>query len=129
MTRDAICCCGKLTVRCTGTPELVSLCHCFDCQRRTGAPYGIAAFFLRENVRIDGRSRVFRRPSDSGFEVAFHFCETCGSTLFWEPARKPGVVGVAVGAFGDPGFPAPDQEVYTECRHGWVAPLAPEPGP
>jgi hypothetical protein len=27
---------------------------------------------------------------------------------------------VAVGAFADPAFPAPTQEVFAEYRHSWV---------
>ena len=29
-------------------------------------------------------------------------------------------VAVAVGAFADPGFPAPRISVYEERKHGWV---------
>src|SRR3546814_5793244 len=36
MERDASCHCGKLILRCRGEPAKVSLCHCMDCQRRTG---------------------------------------------------------------------------------------------
>jgi hypothetical protein len=30
------------------------------------------------------------------------------------------MTAVAVGAFADPKFPAPQQAVYTEHRHDWV---------
>jgi hypothetical protein len=57
------------------------------------------------------------RPSDSGFSVAFHFCPHCGSTVYWEPRRKPDTIAVALGAFGDPSFPGPTQSVWTERGH------------
>jgi hypothetical protein len=98
----------------------VSLCHCLECQKRTGSTYGIAAFFLRGNIEIAGRSSAYSRASDSGYSVEHHFCPKCGSTVYWEPARKPGLVAVAVGAFGDPAFPAPTKRVYLEHRHHWV---------
>lgn len=122
--RLATCSCGTLQVRCSTGPDLVSVCHCTACQKRTGSPFGIAAFFRRKAVHVDGVSTRFRRSSDTGFDVIFHFCATCGSTVFWEPTRKPDMIAVAVGAFADPQFPGPAQEVYTETRHGWVAPLA-----
>lgn len=118
--RSATCACGKLRVACLGEPAKVSLCHCLACQRRTGSTYGIAAFFERERVQIAGESRSFSRPSDSGFPVTFHFCPTCGSTVFWEPQRKPDFIAVGVGFFADPAFPAPTQAVYTEHRHPWI---------
>jgi hypothetical protein len=40
--------------------------------------------------------------------------------VFWEPARKPEAVAVAVGAFADPSFPAPTQAVWDQRRHPWV---------
>jgi hypothetical protein len=118
--RIASCACGQLQVTCEGEPQKVSLCHCLDCQRRTGSTYGIAAFFQRSQANVQGRASTYERSSDSGFNVAFHFCPRCGSTVFWEPRRKPDAIAVAVGSFGDPSFPAPTQSVWSERRHPWV---------
>lgn len=123
MTKErlASCACGSLRVACSGDPVKVSLCHCLACQKRTGSTFGIAAFFEREQVRIDGVAKSYERPSDSGFSVLFRFCPECGSTVFWEPRRKAEYIAIGVGSFADPDFPAPDQAVYHEHRHGWVA--------
>jgi hypothetical protein len=118
--RLATCVCGQLTASCSGDPAQVSLCHCLACQRRTGSTYGIAAFYPRENVRVAGDATAYTRPSDSGYTVTSYFCPHCGSTVYWEPRRKPEMVAVAVGAFADPAFPAPAQAVYAEHRHRWV---------
>ncbi len=118
--RTASCACGQLRIACVGEPQKVSLCHCLDCQRRTGSTYGIAAFFLRDKVRAVGRTSTYKRSSDSGFAITFHFCPDCGSTVFWEPERKPEAIAVAIGSFADPSFPAPTQSVWNERRHPWV---------
>lgn len=122
-THHASCVCGAVQVRCSGLPRKVSLCHCPACQKRTGVPFGIAAFYPVDDVQIAGTTRAHTRPSDSGHTVTSHFCPACGSTVFWYPARMPDLVAVAPGAFADPDFPAPSQEVYTQCRHAWVKPL------
>jgi hypothetical protein len=83
----------------------------------------VAAFFPRQAVAKSGEASRFERGSDTGSPVAFHFCPTCGATVFWEPARKPDAIAVALGAFADPTFPCPTQEVYVNRRHPWVAPL------
>ena len=127
MSREARCSCGKLRVLCSGDPVSVSLCHCTACQRRTGAPFGVAAFFKRDKIKIEGGYEDYKRSSDTGNELVFHFCASCGSTVFWEPSRKPDMIAIAVGSFGDRSFPAPAKEVYTECRHAWVHPIKPEP--
>jgi hypothetical protein len=123
MARTASCSCGKLTVTCRGEPALVSLCHCLACQKRTGGPFGVAAFYRKKDVVVHGGSKSYRRASDSGFDIVFRFCDGCGSTVYWEPLRKRDFFAVAAGAFADPGFPAPTQEVHGESRHAWVKPL------
>lgn len=120
-TREACCSCGQLRVICQGEPVTVALCHCRECQRRTGSAYGIAAFFARADVLVSGTYLDYDRPADSGFRVLHHFCPSCGSTVFWEPSRKPETVAVAVGAFADPDFPAPRKAVFEQHRHPWVA--------
>jgi hypothetical protein len=118
--RTAACACGQMQVVCRGEPLKVSLCHCRECQRRSGGPFGVAAFFPPEAVSVTGEVREFRRGSDSGFDLIFRFCPTCGSTVWWESLRVTDRIAVAAGAFGDPDFPAPTQTVYREHRHAWV---------
>lgn len=119
--RYAACHCGKLQLRCTGEPSKVSLCHCLDCQRRTGSIFSVAVFFPRSHVAlVAGLAKTFKRPSASGFDVTFHFCPECGSSLWWEPERLPDRIGVAAGAFADPDFPMPEQAVWSQDRHRWI---------
>ena len=120
--RFASCTCGQLQLRCQGAPNRISMCHCADCQRRTGSVFGIAAFFDRGAVSVvKGASTTYTRDSASGKPVTFHFCRGCGSTIFWEPERVPHLIGVAVGAFADPSFPQPEQSVWTNDKHAWLS--------
>ena len=57
-TREAHCACGQLRIACSGEPASVSLCHCRDCQRRTGSAYGVAAFFARGEIALYILSRL-----------------------------------------------------------------------
>jgi hypothetical protein len=105
----------------------VSLCHCRQCQKRTGSAFGLAAFFSREFVEAVGPTRIYSRQSQSGQQVTFRFCGECGSTVWWDTARLPDRIAVAVGAFADPGFPPPTQSVFGERRHLWVnGPIGPD---
>ena len=97
------------------------MCHCLECQRRTGSAFSVAVFYERSRVSVEsGTSVVFERTSASGFPVRFHFCGRCGSNVYWEPARMPELVGVAVGSFADPSFPRPEQSVWTRDKHAWL---------
>lgn len=121
-TRQAQCSCGQLRVTTAGEPVRISICHCLECQRRTGSVFGMQARWPRAQVTIEGRATAYaRRGDDSGEPITFHFCAQCGSTLYWVLSGAPEVIAVAVGAFADPAFPAPRVSVYERRRHGWVA--------
>ena len=119
-TRVASCSCGQLRLTCEGEPVRISMCHCLECQKRTGNVFATQARFAREYVRIEGRATQWRRLGDSGEGATFNFCPVCASTVYWEPTGAPGFVTVAVGAFADPSFPPPRVSIYEERQHQWA---------
>lgn len=74
MTRRAACSCGQLHLTCEGEPVRVSMCHCLECQRRTGAVFGNQAWFEKQQITVSGSSTKFSRSSDGGRWVSFQFC-------------------------------------------------------
>src|SRR5215216_3989981 len=55
---DARCSCGAVTLSLPKEPsKLVVACHCIDCQRRTGAPFGVGAYYPADVVIISGTSK------------------------------------------------------------------------
>ena len=120
-SRLAACSCGQLSIQVTGEPVRISICHCLACQRRTGSVFGQQARFRREDVvAIKGRSTEYERVGDEGSRARFHFCPQCGATVYYEFDGMPEFLAIPVGAFADPGFPAPSLSVYEERRHAWV---------
>ncbi len=123
---SARCTCGAITLSLPEPSGLVVACHCRDCQRRTGAPFGVGAFYPAEAVTVSGTTTEFTRTGLSGGRVRSHFCPTCGSTLYWQAENLPGWIGVAVGAIADTAYPAPVRSVFEQSKHGWVEIAAPE---
>ncbi len=117
---SARCTCGALTLSLSEPSKLVVACHCLDCQRRTGAPFGVGAFYPAGAVTISGVATTYTRTAASGGGVHSHFCPTCGSTLYWQADNLPGWIGVAVGAMADPAYPAPVRSVFEQSKHDWV---------
>ncbi len=122
--RTASCSCGQLRVTCEGEPIRISMCHCLECQKRTGSSYGVQARWPAAQAAVDGRSSRFVRIGDEGGVATFHFCPDCGSTVYYRFDAMPDMVAVAVGNFADPDFPAPTVSVYEDRKHGWVTPPA-----
>jgi hypothetical protein len=119
ITRTASCACGQLRIEVRGEPRGVGVCHCLECQRRTGSVFAALASF-RAPWRVAGNATEYVRAGDAGARFRFRFCPVCGSTVFHTEEGADGSVGVSVGAFGDPAFPAPQVSVYDCRRHPWV---------
>jgi hypothetical protein len=122
VAREAACHCGQLQVRTIDEPFAVSICHCLDCQRRTGSAFGMQAGFAVDQVSITGRRNSFSRVSDEADrkEHVFHFCPDCGSQVFYTEPSEPDLVVVSVGSFADPAFPPPTESGYESRRHRWI---------
>ena len=117
---DARCNCGAVALTLPGPSSLVAACHCVECQRRTGAPFGVGAFYPVEVVAVAGTPKEYVRAAGSGSKVRFYFCRDCGSTVYWKADNLPTMIAVAVGAIADPNYPAPVRSVFEQSKHAWV---------
>ena len=116
----ARCACGALTLTLGTPPRLVIACHCLDCQRRTGAPFGVGAFYPAEAVTVSGTAKEFTREAASGGKVHSYFCPNCGSSIYWKADNLPSMIGVAVGALTNPNYGAPVKSIFERSKHHWV---------
>ncbi len=129
MTRAAECACGRVHITVEKEPLAVVTCHCEFCQKRTGSAFQVSAVFPEDaNVEITGETKRYSGVETNGVgtangnNVSYHFCPTCGSTIFWTFEGRP-ITVIAVGNFADPDFPAPTAELHTPFRHHWVQPV------
>lgn len=120
--RIAACSCGQLQAEVRGEPVRVSICHCLACQRRTGSVFAAQARFARDNVTVSGTAAEYVRIGDEGSRITFHFCPRCGATVYYAPEGLEECLAIPVGAFAEPGFPAPSVSVYEERMRSWVVP-------
>lgn len=117
----ASCRCGALTAVATGEAMRVSVCHCLDCQRRSGSAFSAQVRFPDSRVTITGESKMFETVGDSGRWGRFHFCPTCGTTVFYRIEYFPDLVAIPLGAFDDPHAFTPEFSVWESRKHDWLA--------
>ena len=115
----AACQCGALTVTAAADPEFVVLCNCKACQRRTGAPFGVGAYFKNGDLTMAGAVSTWSRSVGSR-SLTNHFCPACGTNLYWTLELRPGHTGVAVGSFDAP-LPEPQRAIWAQEKLDWVA--------
>jgi hypothetical protein len=73
MKIDGQCHCGLVSYEAEIDPELVSICHCTDCQTLTGSPYRVTVICSAGQVRITGQPP---RSTASGVTTA-----ACASSI------------------------------------------------
>jgi hypothetical protein len=119
--RVAQCACGAISATTEAEPRFTVQCHCTQCQRRTGSPFGVGVYFHKEDVRLAGTPKPYKRTVE-GTErtLTNYFCPDCGSTVYWTLDLRPQHIGIALGSFADASFAAPARSVWTEHKHHWV---------
>ena len=118
---SASCRCGQLKATVTGEPVRMSVCHCLNCQKRSGSAFAAQARWPAEQVTIEGRSSSFELVGDSGSKARFHFCPECGSDVYYDNNdRVDGQIAIPLGAFDDPYFLTPNYSIFEGRKHGWV---------
>jgi len=123
-TYQGSCRCGQLRVDCVGEPVRVSVCHCLDCQRRSGSAFAKQVRWPDGDVSMAGHYKSWQRVADSGHVANYRFCPNCGSTVSYVIEGWPGLIAVPLGAFAGadalPDLPAPGFSVYEHRKHRWV---------
>ena len=95
MTRTAECACGRVQVTVQNEPLAVAICHCDFCQKRTGSVFQVGAYYARdEEIDVSGETKRYNGleidgvGNAAGDSVTYHFCPTCGSTLYWHKEAR-----------------------------------------
>ncbi|MGI3037922.1 GFA family protein [Vibrio diabolicus] len=115
------CACGLVELRCKGEPIRTSVCHCFECQKRTGSVFGVQARFDKEHVTLNGEVTCYTRMGDDGNEVQYEFCPSFGTTMRLLVSTFPEIMIIPVGLFTDKEFHQPTVSIYEQRKHGWVS--------
>lgn len=112
------CHCGAVTYEMPAQVVHHALCHCNDCKRHAGAPMVAWAMAPADQVAINGTTKVYA-SSEAGRR---HFCEACGTSLFYtNDVVFPGMIDVQSATLDDPGALKPEAHIQVAERIGWMA--------
>ncbi len=118
MTYSGRCQCGAIHYQLGGEPKQVSLCHCADCRRSSGAPVMAWAEYAEDDVTL---SQGAPKSINSSGAAMRSFCPDCGTGLFYRNQELlPGLVEVQLATFDDAGKLAPTMQIVTAERLGWM---------
>jgi hypothetical protein len=111
------CHCGAVTYEMPAEAIHRALCHCTDCRRAAGAPMVAWALVPADQMKIDGATRIYA-SSEHGRR---HFCEVCGTGLFYtNEAIFPGLIDVQSATLDDPDALQPTAQIQVAERISWM---------
>ena len=123
------CTCRALRYRMLTKPLFVHCCHCYWCQRETGASFALNAMIEADRVTLlQGEVEVVNTPSNSGKGQKIARCAQCHIAV-WSNYARPGDVFrfVRVGTLDEPFRLRPDIHIFTSSKQPWVALAADTP--
>jgi hypothetical protein len=111
------CLCAAVSFEIQGPLHSARFCHCTNCRKFSGT--SSAAWGLAETAHITIAPRVpnvTKFNSGGGLRV---FCSACGSPLWYEPAGRPQLRGIPLGAIDEGGVGKPEKHVWTRSKVPW----------
>lgn len=109
------CHCGAVRYAVTARPMAVNACHCDDCKRLAGGPFGLYLHVAEDALEIRGGARDrFVRTGGSGNAISVERCAACGTRLWHLPEAAPDLVIVCAGTLDDSTWAIPTSHIFIE---------------
>jgi hypothetical protein len=110
------CHCGQVRYEAGGTPYHLTLCHCTDCRRTTGAP-AVAWFSVpASRFRLVQGSPTQYRSSASAWRT---FCGACGTPLTYQRDGSD-EIDITTCSLDDPEALPPEDQTFARSRLRWM---------
>src|SRR5947209_7456476 len=83
MRIDGSCHCGYITIEGEADPQKATICHCTDCQQRTGSAFGVSVPVAGATFKMKGTPTTYlKTTAESGNPRLQAFCPRCGSSIY-----------------------------------------------
>ncbi|MBU0589481.1 MAG: GFA family protein [Gammaproteobacteria bacterium] len=115
------CLCGN--IRYTVSQPLLNIiaCHCTHCQRASGAGASHNAAIATSAVTFtSGKPKVFADTAQSGNTLYRHFCGDCGSPIYSQREKSPGMMTLKVGTLDESDDAKLVMNIWTSSARPWM---------
>ena len=110
------CLCGGVSYEVRGPLRDVWNCHCWRCRRWTGHFIAASSCPAGSLYFTTDSTLAWHHPADDP-NVAYGFCQRCGSSMFWRlergPAEQVGAVAICAGTLDPPTGLTTDRALFT----------------
>lgn len=123
MKIDGGCHCGAIAYEAEIDPDMVSICHCTDCQTLSGTAFRVVIFTPADNFRLTrGMPKTYVKIAESGNRRAQAFCAECGTPIYATSAdgTPPAAYGIRVGTARQRDQLRPKRQIWHRSAVAWL---------
>ena len=123
MKIDGGCHCGAIAYEADIDPEMVSICHCTDCQTLSGTAFRVVIFAPEEKFHLTrGKPKAYVKIAESGNRRVQAFCAECGSPIYATSADEgpPKAYGIRLGTARQRDQLPPKRQIWHRSAVAWL---------
>jgi len=114
------CLCGAIRYALGAAPLLAYVCHCHDCQTRSGAAFTLTLVIRTADLAVTGTVESAPRPMRSGRDIEHAYCPSCRVPLFSRASAAPDYMSLRAGTLDDAHWVLPIAQVFVESAIPWA---------
>ena len=115
------CLCGAVRYTVRQTMRFQSyVCHCTDCQTRSGSAFGIQLSVLTGDLEVSGALLKGEHVQPSGAVAGIYACEKCLTRIYTDNDRRPGIANLRAGTLDNSQALAPATHLWVSSKLPWV---------
>ena len=115
------CLCGAVRYTVRQTMRFQSyVCHCTDCQTRSGSAFGIQLSVLTGDLEVSGALLKREHVQPSGAVAGIYACEICLTRIYTDNDRRPGIANLRAGTLDNSQALAPATHLWVSSKLPWV---------
>lgn len=119
-TMTGECNCGAVTYTARSSSLLTYVCHCGNCQKRSGSAFGMGMVLPVDDFEVKGELSCWERVSDTGQRNPRYSCAVCGNVIYGLGAYTPGFAKLMPGSLRNTRDIQPDVHIWVENAQRWV---------
>lgn len=96
------------------------VCHCTDCQTRSGSAFGIQLSVLTGDLEVSGALLKGEHVQPSGAVAGIYACEKCLTRIYTDNDRRPGIANLRAGTLDNSQALAPATHLWVSSKLSWV---------
>lgn len=114
------CLCGAIRYRLDAAPLLVYICHCHDCQVRSGSAFSLSILVRTSDLSVSGSVNALRRTSPKGREIEDNACPGCGTFISGHARASPDYTSLRAGTLDDASWATPVAQTWVSSALPWA---------